>query len=703
MARRETLFCETDPHPQQEERIEKIIIRFPPLHKGLFFTRSPLPKDEITRGRAVKETIYALQAITDSLALAKKSFQYDTNILDRGSQVIDFERMSLEGSNRLIRALSTMYRLPSRFLMAEDEFFKQLNFRAFAKAEIWEEGTRAGKTGVQLQKFMDRRFKQITDLLMNESKTGKYSNKTLDLYRRAREFSAQSTFTEQLAEGSLTKGMQTIINQHPYLRQILPFIRTPANILKQTAQMTPFLKEMGEIPIAGNALKNMKWYQQHVAEMTSDNLAVAARARGKAKLGGALWAAAGGLALAGNNPNASIAITGGGSPNFRINKQLLDTGWQPYSFRFLISEQESQKYAETGKAYEVINIDQDTKYVRGADGKLKFKYVSYKRLDPWSNFFSLAADIAQVRGYLNPEDDRGTQLVDVAKVALGRNLVEKSYLQGITEFIEMFQRPDGLQRYLARRLAAVTNPYSAGGRDLKKAMNTYSSFSDGNILMDKTAYGDESPLFSVRRYLNELAATIPYYNAELRPEQNWITGQYRTFPVGFGKHNWNVLLDGWSTDTQTINDPVLSVIADTNREFKAPKKSLLGGAYKLNTDEYAQLVYLTASTEIGGKRLYDKLTEVINKPNMKKNIQIMRGDFVTVVNEEVAIKAQTDARNEVVQELNKIMSIYKEKATTILETEYLDAQKQLRIKTVESEADKLKRGITLDSIPQVPF
>ena len=81
----------------------------------------------------------------------------------------------------------------------------------------------------------------------------------------------------------------------------------------------------------------------------------------------------------------------------------------------------------------------------------------------------------------------------------------------------------------------------------------------------------------------------------------------------------------------------------------------------------------------------------------------MRGDFVTAVNEEVTIKAQTDARNEVVQELNKIMSIYKEKATTILETEYLDTQKQLRIKTVESEADKLKRGITLDSIPQVPF
>ena len=76
---------------------------------------------------------------------SKKSFQYDTNILDRGSQVVDFERMSLEGSNKLIRGLSTMYRLPSRFLMAEDAFFKQLNFRAFAKAEIWKKVQGQGK------------------------------------------------------------------------------------------------------------------------------------------------------------------------------------------------------------------------------------------------------------------------------------------------------------------------------------------------------------------------------------------------------------------------------------------------------------------------------------------------------------------------------------------------------------------------------
>ena len=37
------------------------------------------------------------------------------------------------------------------------------------------------------------------------------------------------------------------------------------------------------------------------------------------------------------------------------------------------------------------------------------------------------------------------------------------------------------------------------------------------------------------------------------------------------------------------------------------------------------------------------------------------------------------------------------------QTEYLDPKKQMKVKTVQTEADKLRRGSTLDSIPQVPF
>ena len=76
-------------------------------------------------------------------------------------------------------------------------------------------------------------------------KHGKYSKKTLDLYRRAREFSAQSTFTEELAEGSLTKGMQTIINQHPIFKTDFTFYKNSSKHTKTNCTNdTFFLKEM---------------------------------------------------------------------------------------------------------------------------------------------------------------------------------------------------------------------------------------------------------------------------------------------------------------------------------------------------------------------------------------------------------------------------------------------------------------------------
>ena len=45
----------------------------------------------------------------------------------------------------------------------------------------------------------------------------------------------------------------------------------------------------------------------------------------------------------------------------------------------------------------------DVKYVRGADGKLAYKYVSYKRLDPFAMFLSTSADLAKVTGLLEEE------------------------------------------------------------------------------------------------------------------------------------------------------------------------------------------------------------------------------------------------------------------------------------------------------------
>ena len=51
-------------------------------------------------------------------------------------------------------------RLPSRFLNATDEWFKQINYRAKLNAQGLREGKRLNLTGKKLSKFQDEYFKQ---------------------------------------------------------------------------------------------------------------------------------------------------------------------------------------------------------------------------------------------------------------------------------------------------------------------------------------------------------------------------------------------------------------------------------------------------------------------------------------------------------------------------------------------------------------
>ena len=662
--------------------------------------------DAVLRTRAAKELIYAIQSIQDSIKMAALAFRANTNILDAGSKVLDYDMALLDGKSAFVRSIGNAYRLPTRFLMAEDEFFKQVNFRAFAKAEIWEEGTRKGKTGKQLTNYMDRRFNQLMQLVNNESKTGKFTNKTLDLYRRAREFSASATFTEDLIDGTITKDVSNFVNRHPILRQILPFVRTPANILKQTAKATPVLNRIGDLNVGGvKPFKDVGFYKEHIEEITSPNAAVRARAIGRTRLGGALWISGITSALAINNPEAPIAITGGLSANNEIRKLELATGKQPYSFRFLLKDTEKEKYAENGKPYGTIDINDQEKYVRGADGKLKYKYISYKRIDPWASFFAISADMTQIQSYLPTDNGTAQTIFDVAKIALSRNLVNKTYLQGITELFSNFDDADFVYRFIARRGAILTVPAYNFLKDVKKVSSSYSSVSEPNVVMDKNVYGEEkgSPMIILRRYLNEVASAFPYYNAELRPDQNWITGQLRTYPVGFGKHNWNPLLDGWSTDTETINDPVLSVLSDLNVKISPPVKSLMNGQIPLDKDQYSTLIYLTASEKFGGKRLYDSLISKINTPSMQGDIKTMRGEGITSTNEEVAVLAQERARARVAGELRDILSEYKTKALELFTKKYLPRDIREKLQRIEKSADNIRNDNIREATPSINF
>ena len=92
----------------------------------------------------------------ESLRMAGFAFRANRNIVDAGQSILESktgERIMMESwegtKGQLGRAIMDTYGLPSRFLMAEDELFKQMNFRSYLRASIWERTQKEMEKGIR--------------------------------------------------------------------------------------------------------------------------------------------------------------------------------------------------------------------------------------------------------------------------------------------------------------------------------------------------------------------------------------------------------------------------------------------------------------------------------------------------------------------------------------------------------------------------
>ncbi len=577
--------------------------------------------------RGGKELYYLMSSITDSLKGAKLSFQIEDNIVNPGAMIQDADRFQvrMEGEGTLanmVNSFGTIIRLPSRFLLAEDEFFKQLNFRSYVKASAWEDGMRKGLQGSDLQKHIQQQFDGTIEIVNKNSMANVKDKSVLDLYEKAQQYAAETTFTADLPEGSLGGAIQGVA-RHPAGRIIFPFVRTPINIFKAQVRRTPGVNML---------------LQEYRQALKSTDPSVVAKAKGEMILGGAIWSVAGITALAINDPMSELAITGGGPSDYNMLNQKRATGWQPYSFRFLLKD-------ESG------NIRM------GKDGKPRYKYVSFKRLDPWSSFLMMAADAASITGGLSKQDrdDFGV----AASVALGRNITNKTYLQGITELADLLGKPYKMESWLARRAAATLNPFSSLGRSLTKA-------TDGQI-MDKRVRAGDDGFVILRKFHNELAATVPGWSNDLRPMRNFITGSIIEYPVGFGPDNMSVLNPIKETDS--INNNVLTTLDDIGARITQPSDELtlgrlpsgkaVGSGIELNYDEHLDLIEETAFVKINGQTMVRALNNRIQQKDFQALMKSVRGEMIEQNNMDIEVKAQEANRDLAEDILRDIVNKYK--------------------------------------------
>ena len=282
-------------------------------------------------------------------------------------------------------------RTPTRFLEAVTDAAKIANYSADMHARAYRMARGEGLTG-------DAAWGRAEELA---------TNPTREMRAAAGQYALQQTFQEKL--GPIGQAVTKLRDLTPGGKFILPFLKTPANILKAAIDYSPAGFAKTAIRSAGGRLEGGE---------LADALA-------KNTLGTALTATVLYHALEGN-------ITGGGptSPNDR--KSLEAAGWQPYSF------------------------------------KVGNRFVSYRKIEPIGTVMSLAADVAEgiKKGSAGPAVGG---LAKSLEQRIARNLEQSEFLGSILRLNQIFEGPGRYMRGMAGTVVptAVANIAKATDRTVR--------------------------------------------------------------------------------------------------------------------------------------------------------------------------------------------------------------------------------------------
>ena len=331
-----------------------------------------------------------------------------------------------------------------------------------------------------------------------------------DIELKARDTARYQTFTNPL--GSTGQKVQNIIQNHPWTRYIAPFVRTPVNIVKYAGQRTPlgvFAKSYKEAIKKGGAEADL--------------------ARSRVIVGSTAMAS---IAMLANDG----LVTGRGPADYREKSILRETGWQPYSIRVGDS------------------------------------YYAYNRFEPVGILFGLAADWSDIYKYVNKEitEENELELGELATMlaaSFTENITNKTFLTGISDFINVMFNPDRYGEASLQRFFASFVPTAS----------YYVRKNDDPLIRDSQSFMDA--------FYNR----IPGLSTELPARRN-VFGEERKFPQGAAPEFLGTLGKTFSPVAKSTitNDVVFNELANLKITPPTPKRTI--GGVDLTPKQYESLL-----------------------------------------------------------------------------------------------------------------
>lgn len=276
------------------------------------------------------------------------------------------------------------FSLPYRALGAEDAWFATLNYEGELRTLARHQAMADRKSGAISQNTkLSQRIEQLVQ------------NPTSEMIEKAGEHARTNTFNNKA--GAFAQAIMSAKAKAPWLNIIVPFVRTPANIVKFGLKRTPLAPAFTDVRAdikAGGARQE--------------------RAIARVLWGTSVMIGAGALAQAGY-------ITGAGPEDKEEKAALMATGWRPYSI----------KAGDT--------------------------YHEYSRLDPFAQWLSMAADLATTDYQHKDAGDIAAGLLG----SFANATINKTYMQGLSNFSEFLSDPKrNGSWYLQQQAGTLAQPFT---------------------------------------------------------------------------------------------------------------------------------------------------------------------------------------------------------------------------------------------------
>jgi hypothetical protein len=697
--------------------------------------------DKESKARAARELVKIFTSTGDNFKAAGKALYLDKNILDErrmfGQDASERYALRMAGDNYLAKTINLVghgVRIPGRFMMAGDEFVKQAAFRSHLWGELTEQATKKGLTGQSWKIYVNSNFDEVMDIVNKRSIREGTDEYILDAYTRALDYAADRTFTDELGKGffmngvgsELTKKTAQILKSTP-LKPVVPFVTTPINIGKHVLRRTgaPDLRTLtkGMPPKYQATLGRI--LKEHNDRLMSEDLATAYRANGEATVGGAIWAYFIALAAAKDDPEAELALVGGGHHNKWIRQNEQRSEELPYSLRTVVK-------------------DKNGKVIRGADGLPKYEYLDVlSRMEPVASLLMISSDMAYCRDFVEDEDYENAAQCQIA--LLSRNLNNKYMIQNIAQLFDLTSDTNALQRFLripANYASSIVNYPASLKRSIIRArgeewfdeltQQEYKGrFPKRKVKMRKgdikpqevrtedvgQYFEDEFPfegndLGSLKDSNNPFQLLDTFglmimrnlqdgtsgFSADIEPIRSITTGEIATYPEGaFYGDYFNPF-----KYRKSKNNPIDSYIRRIGVKLIEPSDVIpydnQGNGINLTTPEYNKMKnlipFLPLNPRTGqfdpkdGIRFGDAILKLAKDKDNLKALAIIESDDSGAIDAQATLKRKDFLRKQLQKDARNIYRAYKQAAVQYYKDNYLDPEKKAAMENEVRRSNK---------------